>query len=71
MLRFAVAFALRGTRKLVRGLRHELDEAERFDDKTAADVFDAPWRQEAATIHQSFRPPGSFSALSFGTTSGA
>jgi hypothetical protein len=25
MLRFAVAFALRGARKLVRGLQHELD----------------------------------------------
>ena len=30
MLRFAVAFALRRARKLVRGLRNELDEAERF-----------------------------------------
>ena len=30
MLRFAVAFALRGTRKLVRGLRHELDKQRGF-----------------------------------------
>jgi hypothetical protein len=37
MLRFAVAFALRGARKLVRDLRPELDEAERF--RVADDVF--------------------------------
>jgi hypothetical protein len=30
MLRFAIAFALRRARKLVRGLRHELSEDERF-----------------------------------------
>jgi hypothetical protein len=48
MLRFAVAFALRGARKLVRGLRHELDEAERF--RVADDVVHQlqrhgdPWR---------------------------
>jgi hypothetical protein len=30
MLRFAVAFALRGARKLVRGLRQELSEDERY-----------------------------------------
>ena len=30
MLRFAVAFALRRARKLVRGLRQELSEEERF-----------------------------------------
>ena len=48
MLRFAVAFALRGARKLVRGLRHELNEAERF--RVADDVVHQlqqhgdPWR---------------------------
>jgi hypothetical protein len=30
MLRFAIAFALMRARKLVRGLRHELSEDERF-----------------------------------------
>jgi hypothetical protein len=30
MLRFAIAFALRRARKLVRGLRQELSEEERF-----------------------------------------
>jgi hypothetical protein len=30
LLRFAIAFALRRARKLVRGLRHELSEDERF-----------------------------------------
>jgi hypothetical protein len=30
MLRFAIAFALRRARKLVRGLRHELSEDERY-----------------------------------------
>jgi hypothetical protein len=30
MLRFAIAFALRRARKLVRGLRHELSEEERY-----------------------------------------
>jgi hypothetical protein len=40
-------------------------------DKTAADVFDTPWRREAATGHRSFQPPRFFSALSFGTISGA
>src|SRR6516165_2562041 len=42
-----------------------------FATKTAADVFDTPWWREAATGHQSFRPPRFFSALSFGTISGA
>lgn len=48
MLRFAVAFALRSARKLVRGLRHELNEAERF--RVADDVVyqlqqhGDPWR---------------------------
>jgi hypothetical protein len=30
MLRFAIAFALRRARKLVRGLHHELSEDERY-----------------------------------------
>jgi hypothetical protein len=36
MLRFAIAFALRRARKLVRGLRQALSEEERF--QVAADV---------------------------------
>jgi hypothetical protein len=36
MLSFAIAFALRGARKLVRGLRHELTEEERY--RVANDV---------------------------------
>jgi hypothetical protein len=39
MLRFALAFALRSARKLVRGLRHELTETERF--RVADDVVPA------------------------------
>ncbi len=48
MLRFAIAFALRGARKLVRGLRQGLTEQERF--RVADDVVDRlqqngdPWR---------------------------
>ncbi len=48
MLRFAVAFALRGARKLVRGLREGLDEEERY--RVADDVVARlqqhgdPWR---------------------------
>jgi hypothetical protein len=48
LLRFAVAFALRGARKLVRGLRNELNEEERF--RVADDVVHRlqqhgdPWR---------------------------
>jgi hypothetical protein len=48
MLRFAVAFALRGARKLVRGLRQGLSEEERF--RVADDVVHRlqqhgdPWR---------------------------
>jgi len=48
MLRFAIAFALRGARKLVRGLRQDLNEEERF--RIADDVVDRlkehgdPWR---------------------------
>jgi len=48
MLRYAVAFALIGARKLVRGLRQGLDEDERF--RVADDVVHRlqqhgdPWR---------------------------
>ncbi|MFZ3358152.1 MAG: hypothetical protein WA177_05265 [Xanthobacteraceae bacterium] len=38
MLRFAVAFALRGARKLVRGLRQGLSEDERY--RVADDVLE-------------------------------
>jgi hypothetical protein len=47
MLRFAVAYALRGASKLVRGLRQGLSEDERY--RIADDVVDRlkqgdPWR---------------------------
>jgi len=48
MLRFAIAFALRGARKLVRGLRQTLSEEERY--RVADDVVQRlrqhgdPWR---------------------------
>jgi hypothetical protein len=48
MLRFAIAFALMGARKLVRGLRHGLAEKERY--RVADDVVcrlkqhGDPWR---------------------------
>jgi hypothetical protein len=48
MLSFAIAFALRGARKLVRGLRQELTEEERY--RVANDVVHQlkqhgdPWR---------------------------
>jgi hypothetical protein len=48
MLSFAIAFALRGARKLVRGLREELTEEERY--RVADDVVHQlkqhgdPWR---------------------------
>jgi len=48
LLRFAVAFALRGARKLVRGLRQGLSEEERY--RVADDVVHRlqqhgdPWR---------------------------
>jgi hypothetical protein len=48
MLSFAIAFALRGARKLVRGLREELTEEERY--RVADDVVHHlkqhgdPWR---------------------------
>jgi hypothetical protein len=49
MLRFAIAFALRGARKLVRGLRQGLTEEERY--RVADDVVNRlqqngdPWRR--------------------------
>jgi len=48
LLRFAIAFALRGARKLVRGLRQGLSEEERY--RVADDVVHRlqqngdPWR---------------------------
>lgn len=57
LLRFAIAFALRGARKLVRGLRHELSEEERF--RVADDVVHHlkqhgdPWR-----LSEDLPPPG-------------
>ena len=57
LLRFAIAFALRGARKLVRGLRHELSEEERF--RVADDVVHRlqqhgdPWR-----LSEDLPPPG-------------
>lgn len=57
LLRFAIAFALRGARKLVRGLRHELSEEERF--RVADDVVHHlkqhgdPWQ-----LSEDLPPPG-------------
>jgi hypothetical protein len=57
MLSFAIAFALRGARKLVRGLREELTENERY--RVADDVVDRlkqhgdPWR-----LSEELPPPG-------------
>jgi hypothetical protein len=57
LLRFAIAFALRGARKLVRGLRHELSEEERY--RVADDVVHRlqqngdPWR-----LSEDLQPPG-------------
>jgi hypothetical protein len=57
MLSFAIAFALRGARKLVRGLRQELTEEERY--RVANDVVDRlkqhgdPWR-----LSKNLPPPG-------------
>jgi hypothetical protein len=57
MLSFAIAFALRGARKLVRGLRHELTEEERY--RVANDVvhrlkeYGDPWR-----LSDELPPPG-------------
>jgi hypothetical protein len=57
MLSFAIAFALRGARKLVRGLRQELTEEERH--RVADDVVDRlkqhgdPWR-----LSEELPPPG-------------
>jgi hypothetical protein len=47
-LQFTIAFALRGARKIVRGLRHGLSESERY--RVAGDVVQSlqehgdPWR---------------------------
>jgi hypothetical protein len=57
MLSFAIAFALRGARKLVRGLREGLTEEERY--RVANDVVDRlkrhgdPWR-----LSEDLPPPG-------------
>jgi hypothetical protein len=57
MLSFAIAFALRGARKLVPGLRQELTEEERY--RVANDVVHRlkqhgdPWR-----LPEELPPPG-------------
>jgi len=57
MLSFAIAFAMRGARKLVRGLREELTEEERYG--VANDVVHRlkqhgdPWR-----LSEDLQPPG-------------
>jgi hypothetical protein len=57
LLSFAIAFALRSARKLVRGLRQELTEEERY--RVANDVVDRlkqhgdPWR-----LSEDLPPPG-------------
>jgi hypothetical protein len=57
MLSFAIAFALRGARKLVRGFRKELSEEERY--RVADDVVyrlkqhGDPWR-----LSEELPPPG-------------
>ena len=57
MLSFAIAFALRGARKLVRGFREELTEEERY--RVADDVVHQlkqhgdPWR-----LSEDLPPPG-------------
>ena len=57
LLSFAIAFALRGARKLVRGLREELTEEERY--RVADDVVHRlkqhgdPWR-----LSEELPPPG-------------
>ncbi len=57
ILSFAIAFALRGARKLVRGLRQELTEEERY--RIADDVVHRlkqhgdPWR-----LSEELPPPG-------------
>ena len=57
MLRFAIAFALRDARKLVRGLKEDLTEEERY--RVADDVVDRlqqhgdPWR-----LSEDLPPPG-------------
>jgi hypothetical protein len=57
LLSFAIAFALRGARKLVRGLREKLNEEERY--RVADDVvrrlkeYGDPWR-----LSEDLPPPG-------------
>jgi hypothetical protein len=57
LLRFAIAFALRGARKLVRGLHQGLTEDERY--RVADDVVNRlqahgdPWR-----LNEDLPPPG-------------
>jgi hypothetical protein len=57
LLRFAIAFALRGAQKLVRGLRQGLTEQERY--RVADDVVHRlqqngdPWR-----LSEDLPPPG-------------
>jgi hypothetical protein len=57
MLSFAIAFALMGSRKLVRGLRQELTEEERY--RVADDVVHQlkqhgdPWQ-----LSENLPPPG-------------
>jgi hypothetical protein len=57
LLSFAIAFALRGARKLVRGFREELNEEERY--RVADDVVRRlkehgdPWR-----LSEDLPPPG-------------
>jgi len=50
VLRYAIAFALRRSRKLIRGLKQELTEQERFTvaDHVVAQLKDRgdPWRLE-------------------------
>ena len=67
LLSFAVAFALRGARKLVRGFREELTEEERY--RVADDVVHQlkhPWRLSEElprkgtldTVSREKKPPG-------------
>jgi hypothetical protein len=54
MLSFAIAFALRGARKLVRGLREELNEEELADDVVhRLKQHGDPWR-----LSEDLPPPG-------------
>jgi len=55
MLSFAIAFALRGARKLVRGLRHELTEEERY--RVANDVVHR-LKEHGDRLSDDLPPPG-------------